>query len=451
MLIFNAKDMQKRYNKSYIMIALVLLLVTPGNSQDSQPRNPDITGVSSDCGLYLSGYREFFKIKVYEMAKQPWAKAFDNCPGASQRMYVDGVSLYRSFIEDAPEGPVREGLIDTLLLIYDRRMEHFGDEGNVLGRKGIDQLTYRGGEMDQVQDAYETLKKSIEIEGSDSREPVMLAFLTAGIMLNRENMLETPVIFDDYAMLSGLLDSLEKRSPRWERSRKKMNEMLLKEGILSCETLEAYYATHIEQNKDNKDYLEKAIALHDESGCNRSDVYVTASEYLYRLEPGPESAHKLGILFILRNENGKAIAYLKEAVQGEAIDAETKAQWYYELALLSLSSEKHCEAIGYAREAIGLKEDFSAAYILLGDAYIASRDNLGDDFRQRTAFWAAADKYRKAVLTDPSVEEQARQRLNASLEQYPDPEDVFFQDLKDGETYLVGGCINEKTTVQSGP
>jgi hypothetical protein len=442
--------MTKMHHKTYFLIALLLLLLTPGFSQENKSSNPDVTGDSSDCGLYLSGYREFFKIKVYERAKQPWTKAFENCPESSQRMYVDGVSLYRGFIEEAPDGPEREGLIDTLLLIYDRRMQHFGDEGNVLGRKGIDLLTYRGGEMDQVQDAYVMLKKSIEIEGSDSREPVMFAFLTAGIMLHKENKLETSLVFEDYAMLSGLLDSLEKRSPRWERSRKKMNEMVLKEGILSCEILEGHYVTQIEPNQGDKVYLEKVIALYDVSGCDRSDVYVAASEYLYRLEPGPESAHRLGILFILRNENEKAIAYLKEAVQGETIDAETKAQWYYELALVSLSSEKHCEAIGYAREAISLKEDFSAAYILLGDAFIASRDSLGDDFRQRTAFWAAADKYRKAVLADPSVEEQARQRLSDSLDQYPDPEDVFFQDLKDGETYMVGGCINEKTTVQTG-
>ena len=41
-------------------------------------------------------------------------------------MYVDGVTMYRNFIELAPDGPVREGLIDTLMLIYDRRKEYFG-------------------------------------------------------------------------------------------------------------------------------------------------------------------------------------------------------------------------------------------------------------------------------------------------------------------------------------
>ena len=44
-------------------------------------------------GVYLSGYREFFKLKYYDLAKESWLKAFDNCPGSTVRLYVDGESL----------------------------------------------------------------------------------------------------------------------------------------------------------------------------------------------------------------------------------------------------------------------------------------------------------------------------------------------------------------------
>lgn len=80
--------------------------------------------------MHLPGYREFFKFKYFNLARVTWKMAFDNCPGSSERIYVDGVTLYRNFIEEASEGPVREGLIDTLLHIDDRRMENFGNEGN---------------------------------------------------------------------------------------------------------------------------------------------------------------------------------------------------------------------------------------------------------------------------------------------------------------------------------
>ncbi len=125
------------------------------------------------------------------------------------------------------------------------------------------------------------------------------------------------------------------------------------------------------------------------------------------------------------------------------------ALWYYELAVVSNANKDFCEAIDYAREAINLKNEYGKAYILLGDAFIAYRDSLGDDFQQRTAFWVAADKYKKAASVDPSLTEDTNKKISEFAGQYPNNEDIFFLDLKDGDPYLVEGCINENTTVRS--
>ncbi|MFO7668731.1 MAG: hypothetical protein R6W31_03645 [Bacteroidales bacterium] len=441
--------MKLKIHRLFFQTALIFLFVAPGISQESGLKIHGVNGDSVNCGVYLSGYREFFKIKLYDLAREPWTKAFNNCPASSERLYLDGVTLYRSFIEEAPDGPAREGMIDTLMLIYDRRMDNFGDEGNVLGRKGSDLLAYRSEDIEEVQKAYGMLKKSIEIEGSKSQESVMLLYISAGIALNKKDKLDDNQLIEDYIMLSGMLEQLEKSSSRWERTIAKMDEIVFREGILSCESLNRFYETQLEQNMNDKTYLEKLVALYTVSGCNRSDIYVAASENLYRIDPKPELAHELGILFISRNNYEKASAYLKEALQGENIAAETRAEWYYKLALVSLALEDNCEAIAYAREAIGLRKDYSAAIILLGDAFIASRTNLGDDFQQRTAYWAAADQYREAALVDPSVEEETRQKLDESSGRYPDSEETFFRDLKEGSPFQVGGCINVNTTVRS--
>jgi tetratricopeptide (TPR) repeat protein len=441
--------MKRKIHILFFQAVLIFLFAAPGISQESGLKIYGTKGDSVNCGVYLSGYREFFKIKLYDLAREPWTKAFDNCPASSERMYLDGVTLYRSYIEEEPDGLAREGMIDTLMLIYDRRMENFGDEGNVLGRKGNDLLTYRGEDIEEVEKAYIMLKKSIEIEGSKSQESVMLLYMSAGIALNKEGKLDDNQVIEDYIMLSGMLEQLQKSSSRWERTIAKMDEIVFREGILSCESLNRFYETQFEQNKNDRNYLEKLVALYTVSGCNRSDIYVAASENLYRINPGPELAHELGILFITRNDFEKASAYLGEALQGENIAPETRSEWYYELALVSLALEENCEAIAYAREAIGLRNDFSAAIILLGDAFIASRSNLGDEFQQRTAYWAAADQYREAARVDPSVEEETRQKLDESSGRYPDSEETFFRDLKEGSPYQVGGCINVNTTVRT--
>ena len=96
---------------------------------------------SLNCLMNLSLYREFFKHNNYKDAIGPWRAVFSECPASSEKMYVDGVQMYRKLIESSGIAEARmQNMIDTLMLIYDRRAEYFGGEGNVLGRKGIDRL-----------------------------------------------------------------------------------------------------------------------------------------------------------------------------------------------------------------------------------------------------------------------------------------------------------------------
>jgi hypothetical protein len=117
--------------------------------------------------------------------------------------------------------------------------------------------------------------------------------------------------------------------------------------------------------------------------------------------------------------------------------------------VVRLALNQPCAAAADAREAIRLRENGGKAYILLGDAYIASRGNLGEEVRKSAAFWAAADQYKRASLKDPSVAEEAGQKLQDAAGFFPDEEDIFFLDLKEGGPYRVGGCINESTTVRA--
>jgi hypothetical protein len=400
------------------------------------------------CGEYVSAYRTFFTLDLYDYAMIKWQPAFDECPAYSERMYIDGVTMYRSFIKDAPEGPEKERKIDSLMLIYDRRLENFGGEGNILGRKGRDLLTYRGGDIDEVAKAYDMLKRSVELDREKSREPVMLLLISAGITLNKEGRKEIGQVFDDYFLLSSFLDQGDGRSSRVKRTRERMDDLMLSKNILNCEALDEYFADKVEQKKEDVYFQRTLTRTYTLAVCELSDIYLQAEENLYRLEPGPKSAHELGLAFLRRKEFNKALIYLKEAIEGQDIEMSTRSEWNYDLARVNMELRDYCVAIDYAREAIKLNKDLGNAYVLLGDAFINSRSSLGDEFQQRTAFWAAADMYGRAASADPSLATESEEKLANARNQFPSSEDVFFRDLKKGDSYQVGGCINETTTVK---
>ncbi|RLE06362.1 MAG: hypothetical protein DRJ13_00385, partial [Bacteroidetes bacterium] len=353
--------------KTILFTAMSLLFVLPAISQKGiEDGSKYGKGQDSiNCIKNLSLYREFFKHNNYKDAIQPWRQVFGECPAASERMYVSGITMYRKSIESSSSQERKEQLIDTMLLIYDRRIEYFGGggkKGNILGRKGIDLLRYRRSDIEAVNEAYGYLKSSIEMEKNKSRDAVMITFISASITLNQKGKIDDGQVIEDYFMATEIIDKLFDKSSRWKRAKASIDDNMLKSGILTCDALNGYYEPQFEANKTDTEFLQKVIKFYDASGCDRADLYVSASEQMYRIDPGPESAHQLGILFIAKSDFNKAATYLQMAVAGEGIDDETRAEWYYELTVVTLANKDYCGAITWAREAIVRKPDYGKAY-----------------------------------------------------------------------------------------
>jgi tetratricopeptide (TPR) repeat protein len=262
-------------------------------------------------------------------------------------------------------------------------------------------------------------------------------------------MIDNSQAMEDYFMVTGLMEQMKGSSSRRKRTRASIDEMIQKEGILSCEGLDLHFGPLLMQDSRDQDLLEKVIQFYTSAGCKQSDLYALASETLYEIDPSSESAHQLAMFFIGRNYLDKASFYLQMAVLDEGLANETRAEWYYELSVVSLAKGDLCEAIVFAREATANRNDYGKAYIALGDAFIACRKQLGDNFQQQTAYWAAADMYQLAAKMDPALAEESTQKLAICTAQYPIGEDIFFQDLQVGKKYRVEGCIQESTTVRS--
>ncbi len=406
---------------------------------------------SINCLMNLSLYREFYKHNNYKDAIKSWRKVFDECPASSLNMYIDGVQMYKKFISGEKNPDVTESYIDTIMLIYDRRMEYFDDEANVIGRKATDLLRYRKDNLESIEEAYGYLAKSIELDPEEARDAILILFMNTSVSLYKTEKISQDQTISDYFTASKVIDSKLEENPndrRFQRAKSTVDDFMLGEGILTCEALNQYYGPRFEQNKNDEAFLSKMLDFYYNSGCDRADLYTMASEQLYKIQPDHESAYKLARLFVTKETYDKATQYYLEAVSGEG-NNEENARYYYELAQVTRLQGSVCQAIDYARKAVKNDPGMGEAYILLGDAYIESRNNLGDDFEKSTAFWAAADKYIHAKNADPLVAEQAEKRLSDYSSMFPNSEECFFRTLNDGDSYYVNGCINEYTTVRS--
>lgn len=124
--------------KRNLLTLLAIFLFLSGYAQTSVSRSEDD---SLECLKNYSLYSLSLKKKMYSYALEPWRKMFENCPDISTRIYSDGITLYTHFIKNSDDLLRKEELVDTLLMIYDQRINYFGShekysEGWILGRKG---------------------------------------------------------------------------------------------------------------------------------------------------------------------------------------------------------------------------------------------------------------------------------------------------------------------------
>ena len=95
--------MKTRALKTILLTTMSLLFVLPAISQKGiEDGSKYGKGQDSiNCIKNLSLYKEFFKHNNYKDAIGPWRKVFSECPASSERMYVEGITMYRKFIESS--------------------------------------------------------------------------------------------------------------------------------------------------------------------------------------------------------------------------------------------------------------------------------------------------------------------------------------------------------------
>ena len=102
--------------------------------------------------------------------------------------------MYTHFIKNETDPDRKNALIDTLMGIFDTRIEYFGKEGYVLGRKGVSLYTLRIGDFEE---AYGILKKSVDLEESKSYPDVLVFYMRATKKLIDEGIAEEESDDDD--------------------------------------------------------------------------------------------------------------------------------------------------------------------------------------------------------------------------------------------------------------
>lgn len=407
------------------------------------------------CQRSYTLYKEFHRQKNYKDALPHWTTTISVCPKFSSGIWSDGAKMFKARIKSTEDLVEREVLIDSLMWVYDKRVEYFGTnprypEGYILGSKGVAMLFYR---KDDVMAGYETLKKAIELRGKASKPPVILTYMQASRQLFVDGLIDPADVLEDYEMVMNVVEANLKDKPNdalYNKAKNGIETHFTKSGAADCDALVDLYQPLFEENRMDEVWLNKISKQLKRAGCTDSELFSATAEALYAVNPDAESGHNLAIMFMRQEEFDKAADYLEKAIEiGQ--DSDELGDMYYELAHITFSHYKENRAARQlALQAVATRPNWGVPYILIGQIYIQAREEIyTDSFDRSTVFWAAIDKFAKAKRVDPEVADKANDMIRQYSKFFPNNEVVFFHALKDGGSYKIGGWINETTTVRS--
>jgi len=406
---------------------------------------------SVQCVQNLSLYIEFFKQKNYQDAVAPWKWLMANCPKSSKKMYVNGVKLMKYVIKNEKDAARREKLIDTLMMVYDQRIKSWGQEGFVLGKKGAVMLKYRKNKPDE---AFETLKRSVELQGSKSEAGALVAYFQASVEMLKKETIEKEKVIEIFGKASEIIDhnlsAITNEKKKGYYLIAKENVEILFEPIASCKDLIKMYGARFKDNAENALWLTKATQMLDKKDCTDDPLFIELAETLHNLEPSAVSAYNIGKMLMQKGQYSKASTLLKQAVDLEE-DNHKKADYYLVLAgLYARNLKQYSQGRSFAQKAIAARPRWGKPYIMIGDMYSSTAKECGenDNFRKNAVYWAAVDKYIKAKNVDNSITADANKKIATFSKYFPNTGDAHFRSVHDGDSYTVECWINETTTVR---
>lgn len=417
---------------------------------------------TEDCNKNSSISHEAVRAGNFKDAYLPWKEVLKACPTLKFYTFNDGIKILTAFLNEIKDRNSADykKYFDELMEVYDLRMQYTPNfqhlkgtptVGDTKGSKAISYIAYAPN-LD-VNQAYAWLKESIEAEKEGSKSPILHYFLDMSLNKLKADPNHKEQFIQDYLTDSEYVDAAiaAENDPAKKQALQQVKDnlvaMFINSGTADCESLQSIYGPKVEANQTDSAYLKKAIAVMKMMKCTESEAYFQASYYMYKINPTADAATGCGYMAYKKGDFDTAIKYFDEALSLES-DSEKKAQLCYIVAASLFNSKKLSQARSYLQKAIGFKENFGDAYILLAQLYASSPNWNDESALNKCTYFVVIDKLQRAKAVDPSVADKANELISTYARYTPKAEDLFMLGIKSGDRVTIGGWIGESTTVR---
>lgn len=411
-------------------------------------------------------YKDLVKENKFEEAFSYWKVAYYGAPAANGKVkyqFDDGVKIFTHFYQNANSETEKLMYIDSVMSVYDKRMECFGDEAYTQGRKGFDYY-YTFPESVPDSSIYLLFKKNIDAKGKradyfiiNPMTKLLIDGVVDGYISKEEGQKYAKLILEgvDY----GLANCKKQYCDAWETIASyapvRLESLEGIDGFYDCSYYANKYYPRFESDPTNCEVVEEVYRSMLRGNCSEKDERLAQLKQkmatdCYKAPPAPGKLRQGFDAYNVGKYN-EAIIHFDDYINSIS---DTGKQFKYNMLIAKIyyrDVKNYPKSRIYALKAAELDNTSGAPYMLIGKLYASSGPlcGPGTGFDSQVVTWVAVDKFKKAKSIDPAVANEANKLINQYSQYMPSKEDIFVRRIKAGSTYKVKCWINESTKVRT--
>ncbi len=444
----------------------------PTHNVKQAPENPCVTfdklngGQRDEVETAYVLYKDYLKEKKYAESLPYWKTAYYGAPASNGRVkyqFDDGVKLYTHYYQKEEDATKKKALLDTVMAIYDKRMECFGDEAYIQGRKAFDYYyTFPGNLADG--EIYKLFKKNIDTKGKKADYFIINPFtkllndgIIDGSISHEEGAKYAGKIFD--AIKYGQANCKGKYCDAWKTiadyAPVRLESLEGIDGFYNCGYYADKYYPMYQKDPTNCDLVKQVYRRMLRGGCTTDDPRLDELQKkkatdCYTAPPAPGLLRQ-GFDAYNSGKYTEAVTHF-EGFVAKSADISKKFKYTMLIAKIYYRDIKNYpKSRQYAKSAAQMNPSSGEPAMLIGKLYASSGPlcGSGTGWNSQVVTWVAIDKFIEAKRKDPSVAAAASKLISQYRQYMPNKEDVFQRRIKAGDTYKVPCWIQENTKVRT--
>lgn len=406
------------------------------------------------------------KVAVFSDAVKQGPAAFDdlkvrgaiqwmiaNAPKWNTKLYVDAATIYDGLATKETDPAKKKMFIDSLMIIYDLRLQNCGDEVNVLNRKAGANVKHNINNKEKAPELLAMFDKVYEISGNNVNDNLLEAYISVvyvNFLINKTAMTEEQIL-TRYDKLNGVIEAkiLKAQSEaktadveKYKKIQSNVDEKLIKMVPVDCKFVKAKLEPKFKANPKDVTLAKKIFKFMLEDNCADDPLWLEAAMAIHEVEKDCGLAKNLGKRLIA-TDLAKAEEFFKEA-QNLCTGAEDKSEIMILLGAVEAKKNNPRAARDLFRQALAANPNNKDAYEKIGDLYM----NAGDACTLRKS--KAEDRLIYIAAYEMYVKSGNQTKIGHARAQMPSVTELFELDWKDGEKKTISHCwVGETVTLRT--